>query len=209
MMLVISVLRYRATVHPLEPAITRPKLKVVCGLVYVVGLIAGYGAAVPICFMQRNDVAIVYFKFHLGYVISCFIFSPSIFVAVVYFKIYPALIKQNKYIKSVCSNPVRRSAASSSFNIMRFIQNRKTFLVSLTTVLCYSLRFIPMTVCLIWDTAEKNGLPLKYFWLSHLANILATAGSHAVNPLIYGILDKKMFQFWKICHKKKRRSQEN
>ncbi len=86
MMLVISVLRYRATVHPLKPAITRPKLKVVCGLVYVVGLIAGYGAAVPICFMQRNDVVIVYFKFHLGYVISCFIFSPSIFMAVVYFK---------------------------------------------------------------------------------------------------------------------------
>ena len=37
MMLIISVLRYRATVHPLKPAITRPKLKVVCGLVYVVG----------------------------------------------------------------------------------------------------------------------------------------------------------------------------
>ncbi len=90
-------------------------------------------------------------------------------------------MKQNKYIKSVCSNPVRRSAANSSFNIMRFIRNRKTFLVCLTTVLCYTLGFIPMTACLIWNMAEKNGLPLKYFWLSHLANILATAGSHAVN----------------------------
>ena len=60
MMLVISVLRYRATMHPLKPAINRRKLKVVCGLVYVVGLIAGYGLVIPKCFMQRNDVAIVY-----------------------------------------------------------------------------------------------------------------------------------------------------
>ncbi len=81
MMLVISVLRYRATVHPLKPAITRRKLKVVCGLVYVVGLIAGYGAVVPKCFMQWNDVAIVYDKFHLGYIIFCYYSIPTIFIA--------------------------------------------------------------------------------------------------------------------------------
>ena len=46
MMLIISVLRYRATVHPLKPAISRRKLKVVCGLVYIVGFIAGYGPAI-------------------------------------------------------------------------------------------------------------------------------------------------------------------
>ena len=43
MMLIISVLRYRATLHPLKPAISRRKLKVVCSLVYTVGLTAGYG----------------------------------------------------------------------------------------------------------------------------------------------------------------------
>ena len=36
MMLIISLLRYRATVHRLKPAISRRKLKVVCGLVYFV-----------------------------------------------------------------------------------------------------------------------------------------------------------------------------
>ena len=42
MMLVISVLRYRATVHPLKPAVSRRKLRVVCILGYILGLIAGY-----------------------------------------------------------------------------------------------------------------------------------------------------------------------
>ncbi len=55
MMLVISVLRYRATVHPLKPAITRRKLKVVCGLVYVVGLIGGYGPIAPECLLISHE----------------------------------------------------------------------------------------------------------------------------------------------------------
>jgi hypothetical protein len=52
MMLIISVLRYRATVHPLKPDVSRRKLKIVCGLVYIVGFIAGYGLFLPVCFMQ-------------------------------------------------------------------------------------------------------------------------------------------------------------
>ena len=99
MMLFISVLRYRATVHPLKPAITRRKLKVICGLMYVVGLIAVYGPLiVSSCgFVNLNDVMgkIIY-----GYIMFCLFFFPTVFMAVVYFKIGRALIKQNKYIKA-------------------------------------------------------------------------------------------------------------
>jgi hypothetical protein len=87
MMLIISLLCYRATVHPLKPAISRRKLKVVCGLVYIVGFIAGYGAYLPLCFMRGNDVPIAYFKVYIGYFISCLYFFPTIFMAVVYYKI--------------------------------------------------------------------------------------------------------------------------
>jgi hypothetical protein len=126
MMLIISVLRYRATVHPLKPDVSRRKLKVVCGLVYVVGFIAGYATDLPLCFwMQWNDVAIVYKKVLRGYVISCFYFFPTIFMAVVYYKIGRELIKQNRYMKNVCSNSGRRSAPGSSSNILKFIRNRQ------------------------------------------------------------------------------------
>jgi hypothetical protein len=210
MMLVISVLRYRATVHPLKPAITRRKLKVVCGVVYVVGLIAGYGAAVPICFMQWNDIRIVYVKFHVGYIISCYFLFPTIFMAVIYYKVCRALIKQNKYIENVCSTPVRRIAPSSSFNVVRFIRSRKTLFVCVITVFLYAIAYAPITVFRIWVTAEEYGLIMKYFWIVYLSEALRAAGSHSVNPLIYGILDKKLFQFWKLCRKKKKRgSQEN
>jgi hypothetical protein len=43
---------------------------------------------------------------------------------------------------------------------------------------------------------------MKHVWFSCLAVIVRVAGCHAANPLIYGILDKKMITFWKFCRKK-------
>jgi hypothetical protein len=212
MMLIISLLRYRATVHPLKPDVSRRKLKVVCGLVYIVGFIAGYGTDLPLCFMQWNDVAIVYYKVLTGYTISCIYFFPTIFMAVVYYKIGRELIKQNKYMKSVRSNPVSwRGAPDSSFNIdiLKFIRNRRTFFVCLITVLCYGIGNIPASVRYILYIAGENHFLLKYVWINYLANVLRAVGSHSVNPLIYGRLDKRLLPFWKLCRKKKQRPQGN
>ena len=210
MMLIISVLRYRATVHPLKPDVSRRKLKVVCGLVYIVGFIAGYATYLPLCFLQRYDVVIVYDKVFRCYAISCFYFFSTVFMAVVYYKIGRELIKQNRYMKSVCPNPVRRGEPdSNSFNILKFIRNRRTFLVCLITVLCYAIGNIPKTVSFILFIAEEYRSLLKNIWIIDLANILRVAGSHSVNPLIYGRLDKKLFPFWKLCRKKKQRPQGN
>ncbi|CAB3998618.1 growth hormone secretagogue receptor type 1 isoform X3 [Paramuricea clavata] len=204
MMLVISVLRYRATVHPLKPAISRRKLKVVCGLVYLCGLIAGYGAYVPECFLLNDP----YWKFRNA--CSIFFFNvPTIFMAVAYYKISRALIKQNRYMKSIYSNPVTRSAPGSSFNILRFVQNRRTFLVCLITILCFGVGNIPMSVNLLFILAEEHHQDMKKFWIYYLASVLRVAGTHSVNPLIYGVLDKKLLTFWKLCRKKKPRTQEN
>ena len=191
MMLIISLLRYRATVHPLTPDVSQRKLKVVCGLVYIVGFIAGYATYLPLCFMQWNDVAIVYDKVLHGYVISCFYFFPTVFMAVVYYKIGRALIKQNKHMKSVFPNSGRRSVPSLAFEILKFIRNRRTFFVCLITVLCFGIGNIPSSVWCILYIAEKYHR------------------FHSVNPLIYGILDKQLFTFWKLCRKKKQRPQGN
>jgi hypothetical protein len=209
MMLVISVLRYRATVHPLRPAISRRKLKVVCGLVYIVGFIAGYGLFLPVCFMQWNDVAIVYKKFYYSYFVLCFYFFPTVFMAVVYYKIGQALAKQNKYMKSVRSNPVRRGAPGSSFNFLKFIRNRQTFFVCLITALCYGTANIPASVWIILHISGGNHFLMENIWIMYLADVVRVAGLHSVNPLIYGILDKKLLTFWKLCRKKKQRPQGN
>ena len=132
-------------------------------------------------------------------------------MAVVYYKIGRELIKQNRYMKSICPNPVSwRSAPGSSFNILKFIRNRRTFFVCLITVLCYGIGNIPASVRYILDIAgETDHFLLKYVWITYLENVVRVAGSHSINPLIYGRLDKKLLPFWNLCRKKKRRPQGN
>ena len=64
MMLIISLLRYRATVHPLKPAISRRKLKVVCSLVYFVVFIVAGGVGLPLCFIKSNVALETIWKFY-------------------------------------------------------------------------------------------------------------------------------------------------
>jgi Na+/melibiose symporter-like transporter len=204
MMLTISVLRYRAAVHPLKPDVIRRKLKVVCGLVYIVGLVAGYGLFLPKCFLQDDS----YWKFRNAGTIF-FLDVPTIFMAVVYYKIGRALIKQNKHMKNVFPNSGRRSTPGSSFNILKFIRNRRTFLICLTTVLCYGVGNISFSILFILSIAKEHNLLTKNVWIIYLVNVLRVAGSYSVNPLIYGILDKKLLTFWKLCRKKNQRPRGN
>jgi hypothetical protein len=205
MMLIISVLRYRATVHPLKPAISRRKLKIVCGLVYLGCLIAGSGVLLPNCFLQ-DDSYLKFRTFRDAYKMF-FLIVTTIIMAVIYYKIGRALMKQNKYMKRVCSNPVRRSAPSSSFKIQKFIRNRRTYLVCLITVLCFATGHIPISVYYILRIAKENHFLMENVWMVFLGKVLIVVGVHSVNPLIYGILDKRLLTFWKFCRKKKQRPQ--
>ena len=201
MMLMISVLRYRATVHPLKPAISRPKVKIVSSFVYTVGFIAGYGPVAPLCW---NDFDTVYLTYHWGYIISCYYILPGIFLAVVYSKIVQALFQQNKFMKSLCSNPARREASSSTGNILRLLRNRKVVFICLVTVLCSAIGNIPMTVVLISYMANFHNFISKNIWILYCANVLRVAGTHSANPIIYGLMDKKFLKFWKLRRTTKR-----
>jgi hypothetical protein len=58
--------------------------------------------------------------------------------------------------------------------------------------------------------AEEYHIVKKNIWFIYLANIiLRVAGSISANPLIYGILDKKLLTYWKLFRKKKQRPQAN
>ena len=116
-------------------------------------------------------------------------------MAVVYYKIGRSLIKQTKYMKRVLSNLKRQREPDSSFDILRYIRNRRTFFVCLGTVLCYGIAHIPVSVWLMWYIIGEYRLRMKFGWVVWIANILRIAGSHSANPFIYGILDKKLLTF--------------
>ena len=106
-MLFISVIRYRADIHPLKLALSQRKMKNVCRLVYIFGLIASYGPAMPLYFIHAKDILITYEKFFFIYVIICYYIFPTFFMSIVYYKICLELIQQSKRMKNLCSNPLR------------------------------------------------------------------------------------------------------
>ena len=205
MMLIISLLRYRATVHPLKPAISRRKLKVLCGLVYLAGLIGACGAGFPSCFIKPTALRDAFWRFSRAFWVFFVYLGPTIFMAVVYYKISHLLIKQNKHMKRVCPDAMRQRKPDSSFNILRYIRNRRTFLVCLGTVVCYGIGSFPMSVWYMWIVLGENNLPMKLEYILYIALILGIGGSQSANPFIYGILDKKLLTFWKGSFKKKQR----
>ena len=208
MMLIISVLRYRATIHPLEPAISRRKLKVVSFLMYLVGFIAGYGPAIPLCLSSFEQIENFYNQFYTAYLIFCYSVLPTSFMAVVYYKIFRELIEQNEFMKSLCSHAVRKATTNSAFNKSSFIRNRRTCFVCLTTVLCYAVGHTPISIWYVLRALVGENYLKKHAWFLPLSRLFMNAGSHAVNPLIYGILDKKFLLLWKLCCRKKRKQQE-
>ena len=107
MMLIISLLRYRATVDPLKPAISRRKLKVGCGLVNLVGSIVGGVTYLPRCFIKSTVMLVAHLKFDRVFGTFSVFFVPTISIAVVYYKIGRSLVKQSNYMKTVRSNAMR------------------------------------------------------------------------------------------------------
>ena len=101
MMLMISVLRYRAIVHPLKPAICRAKLIKVCYITYVVGLMLAVGSIlVPYCLFIEKLNYLIYEKFVCVFDLLHF-WLAVIFMVVCYCKIGRALVKQNKQMKRI------------------------------------------------------------------------------------------------------------
>ncbi|CAB3987655.1 ---NA--- [Paramuricea clavata] len=119
-------------------------------------------------------------------------------MAVVYYKIGRALLKQSRHMKRVCPDAVRR----------RHIRDRRTFLVCLGTVLSFGIGIFPISVWYIFTLAHEYNSIEKYVWMFIVGVVLRLAGSYSANPVIYGILDKKLLTFWKDCRKNTLRPQE-
>ena len=204
-MLVISVIRYRATVHPFKPAISRSKLRVACVLMYtIIGLFAGYLTSMPKCFLEKN-ISIAYSRWFTVYEVLLFYIFPTIFLAVVYYKVCRALAKQSNYMKQVFSNPARQNVPSSAFMKQRYLRNRRIFLVCIISVLCYAVGNLPYTVrAILILSGEDYLLRRNYLCILYIVCIFRAGGSCSVNPLIYGILDKKLLACWKRRPTRKR-----
>ena len=197
-MLVISVIRYRAVLHPLKPAISHGRLKFISCFVYLSTLLISF----PRFYMCVHDYS---GRLPLAYAIvviwvRAFIWYgfPVAMMAIIYWKICRELIRQNNAIKSMSSNGI----TCGTFKRLLHHRNWRTFVMSLIAVVCFAVGGLPRHVSTFFLAADPNrpishrlDLLIRYGW------IIQAAGTCAVNPLIYGILDKKLLPIFKLCQK--------
>lgn len=193
-MLVISIIRYRAVLRPLKPAISSRRLKVISFFVYMSTFLIS-SQRIYFCFRPSSLPYVYEITVHCARTITSY-FLPASIMAVIYWKICRELIRQSNIIKS--SNPSSKMAQSNIGKFSRLLHHRnwRTFLVSLATVVCFVIGGLPRHVAALLYVKELDCPDHRVLLLVDYGWVLQAAGTCAINPLIYGVFDKKLLSFF-------------
>lgn len=201
-MLLMALLRYRAVFHPLRLAVSRWKLHLVSAIIYFLA----FACQVPLAFVfnytppdkclemwPSETLSSTYNLFRS----SVQFFIPVVALGVIYWKICKELLKQGKIMKSV--NAAARKEIGQRCMLYRTLshhRNAQTFFISFVIFICFSVSGCPRQVTFILHAFGLADLNTNYYQSFRVIYYFAVS---ALNPFIYGALDKKLFSNFKFC----------
>ena len=202
-LVIISILRYRAIVHPLEPAVRRWTLKIISTIVYVLATIC----IIPyIIVLKLDEMSVCNEKWpthslNIAYTIFLSViqfFLPVAFLSIIYFKIGKEIFtRNNRVILMDARNQMQRQSTTSPHQDIK-TKNTKSLLVSFIIVACFIVSGFPIQLTWIICITASKEIP-RY---STLLNALHIFGTAVINPYVYGALDKKVLSLFQHCRKK-------
>ena len=205
-MVVMSLLRYRAVCYPLRPAVTRWKLHLASAAVYVFSLLF----RIPLLFifdMITPDQCFaawpssMWNNIYTVTLVAIQFFIPVVVLGLVYWEICNELFKQGKIIKSMNASTVDEEKERCFFQRLAYHRNTRTFFISFVIFVCFLVAGSPLQIAFTLDVIGVLNLNCAYYdWF----NVIYFFGVSAVNPLIYGALDKKLSSIFKRCRQKNR-----
>ena len=200
-MVLIGIFRFRVVVYPLKPPTSRCKLNIIISMVYVVATFY----TMPFVWVLKYDpslgciedwptnmfVASVLFPLAFNY------FVPVLFLVILYSIICRTLVKQNNVIAYLSVSTLQDKNVRKTISKHR--RNVKTFIVSVTVVICYAVSALPVQLWWIFvgiGKVTQNPFQSNWVWMF----FIYLTGTSALNPLIYGIIDNHfltIFKKWK------------
>ena len=202
-LVIISILRYRVTLHPLEPAVRRRTLNIILTIVCVVAIIC----VIPLVMVLRFDeISGCNEKWptqslNIAYTIFLSViqfFLPVALLSIVYFKIGKELLaRKNSLILMDARNQIQQQSTTGLHQRLK-TKNAKPLLVSFTIVACFIVSGFPIHLTWIICISASKEIP-SY---SSLLDALYIFGTAVINPYVYGALDKKVFSLFQHCQKK-------
>ena len=201
-LVIISILRYRAIVHPLEPALSRRTLHIISTIVYVLATICIIPYVMVLRFDEMSGCNEKWPKHSLNIAYTIFLsiiqfFLPVAFLSVIYFKIGKEIFtRNNRVILMDARNQMQRQSTTSPHQRLK-TKNAKPLLVSFTIVACFIVSGFPLQLMWIICMSASKKIP-SY---ASLISALHTFGTAAINPYVYGALDKKVFSLFQHLRK--------
>ena len=203
-LVLISLLRYRATVHPLKPAVSRRTLKISSTVIYVMVIIC----IIPYMLVLRyNETSGCYEEWSiesLNIAYTVFLsgiqyFIPVVFLSIIYYKIGKVLLTRNNRIAPMdARNQIQQQR--TLYQRLK-IKNVRPLVVCFMIIACFTVSGFPWQILWIIFVSASKERP-SYFTLFDALYIFGTA---VINPYVYGALDKKVFSLFQHCRKKIRR----
>ena len=202
-LVIISILRYRVTLHPLEPTVRRRTLNITLTIVCVVAIICVIPYAMVLRFDEISGCNEKWPKQSLNIAYTIFLsaiqfFLPVAFLSIIYFKIGKEVFTRNNRIILMDARYQMQQESTTGLHQHHKTKNVKPLLVSFTIVACFIVSGFPLQLMWIICMSASKKMP-SY---SSLITALHIFGTAVINPLVYGALDKKAFSFFEHCRKK-------
>ena len=196
-MIVIAIFRYRAVLYPFKPAVSRSKLRVIVGAVYICVTICAVTGSLPSakdCFPEW-PISLPNVLHIISYSIQWLI--PVAVLSILYYKICRELKKQSKKMDSInatCASSGGDTAGPQThLRKIKHRRNIRTVITSATIVVCFAVTSLPVTMVAISDSSNVKVNYYLYEWTI----LVQTFGVSAVNPYIYGVSDKTLSSVYK------------
>ena len=209
MVVVIAIFRCRAVLYPLKFGVSRSKLRVVVGAVYLCAI----ACVVPLVLLFTFTDVCLFEEWpnqtlniiHTLFLITVRYLFPVPILIILYYKICKALNTQSKKILSLNATSAATSENSNgrhrSLQRIKHYRNMRTFIRSANIVVLFAITSLPFFIYRLMFACGATVQTEVITWTF----ILGLFGVNAVNPYIYGVSDKTLRSAYKRNWKKVKR----
>ena len=196
-LILISMVRYRAIVHPLKPAVSRGTLKKLSACVYVLAVVF----VIPYVLVLRYDTTSGCHEqwpmesLNIAYTLSLTAVQfliPATVLSVIYFKICKKLAVRNNWFHrlNVRSKIPQKNPRENTWFQSTKLRSTKAFVVSFTIVICFIISACPTHVAwAVFAVSSSKEIVSHHGWF----DALYLFGTTVIHFYVYGVFDSKVF----------------
>ena len=192
-MTLIAIVRHQAVVYPLRATLSRKKLTMVICVIYSFGFVYFISHLFVIRFYHLSDCFDSWSKSKLNVIFNALFslihyFAPITFMSIMYFKIWRTLSHQHKNWQTT-GNDALPGYLQQSVQARKHQHKSQNLFLNIAVVFCFAVTGLPMQIeWILHVTGSNENIAIASKWVF----AFYLGGTSAVNPYLYGTMDKRI-----------------